>query len=1225
MKTQVIKAYLQIFLVVCAVFAFSYILDSAHLTRVSALEEIDLERGVSTCLSGDEGLCTEYPNSECQDHCDSDCIPTSIDGVSACELGTCFDPIEGICQPNSPKQKCLDSGGQFVDENDPICRQACCKIGNGVEALVTETQCNRFGEVEGVQTEYLPGVRNEISCLLLANTNEDGACIFDLAEGRSCIHQTKEYCISRGGEFNGGLLCTHPDLEMGYEKQASTKCFEDKVYWYDSEGNRENIYDANRVESWNNGELLATSESCELGNSRDYLANQDTCGNCNRFAGSACGQRTANEKLSDGDQDFVCRDLGCVDSYGNDRKNGESWCEYQGAFGIKEGSGITGGEKIEDSLGHYRAVDTPGSRHFRASCFDGEVSVNACDAYRNKVCVEERSKGDTSEDISSAGCVLNVWQLCLDYNTQVESEDLDEKVSQLEERNEDCLANPQCFLKNVSISENFNFAICSPKYSPSFDLQENPAGGEMICGSASQKCTVTWVKKISGWKPAINAGCLEPKFAEQMNDMCMSLGDCGASVNYQGDLTENYRVVNSPELGKEYIEGISDYHEPIEGEFVEINSSQYLEVIGGRHLQGFGEFVDQTPGGLVVLGGISGAMGAAMIYAPQFFTFSSSNIRTTTISSGGANAVVLSSYGIALAGAAVGFAITSMLIKLTGIGAGLDPLVTYGLLSSGSTAGTLISPAGGSPVSSSSWTPVIGWAIVAVVVIVVIVLKILGVGKTREQIVSFECEPWQPPLGGAGCEKCGSDGYDCSKYSCQSLGQTCRLINEDTEEEKCVDISPSDVTSPVISPSQEALSDGFSYESESGGVKVVSESDDGCIKADDTLIFGISVNEPARCVYDFEHTNNFNDMGRDFGDRSLFLEEHSQVFSGFDLRELGEFDLSEYDPNSREDVNFHVRCIDGNGNGKDSAEYVINFCVKPGEDVRSPGITLREPAREEILFNASSISASVYVTEPADCRWSLDSSEGYSEMTNNFNCANAVGERIIPWGWRCGTVFPIEKNEEKFYVQCLDQPWLNDSQLGERNEMNNAYEFILRRTNTPLVIESVTPFEASLEFGVEPATVDFVVETSGGADDGRATCYLLGDEMDLTFQTVHKDSFNQIFSGNYNIPVMCEDFVGNVATAASVFEVSLDVDSPKVTRVYDQGGNLVVVTDERGKCSFVKEEGSCSFDFNNGTLMTGTGVVHSTIFDGTTHYVKCNDKFDNVPGSCSVVVKGGGL
>ncbi len=1251
---------IQIFLLIGGVFAFAYIIKETNFENkillvekksinlsllsailklgikmifsekslVSALEPNDLSEGVATCVKGKDGsICQEYPKSECSSKCEGECFPTNRNNVPSCRLGTCFDPYIGTCQERAPEANCEEKGGEWLDDiagNVAECKKACCVVGEDVRPLVTKTECDYISKTSGIETEFRADLRDELACLALARQQVEGACVFELELERSCRFLTKGECLKNNGKFFEGTLCSAEELGMKYQKQATAKCVEgkDEIYWFDSEGNRENIYDANKARSWNNGEVLLKEEACKV------EGNQKTCGNCDRLFGSTCGQKTSEEKLSDNSIDVVCRDLRCKDKNSKIRENGESWCEYQGAVGSDKGSG-----------GFERAVDTPGSAHFRATCVDGGVQINSCADYRNEICIEQRDKREDGKEISSAACITNIWQLCLSYNTKVKGEG-EERTKSLEERDKKCTENPHCILKKVDIAKDFKFNLCAPRYSPGFDLQKNAEGGELSCAFANQKCTVVYVKKISGWKVEVNEGCLKQGFAEQLNDLCMSLGDCGASVNYIGDLTENYRVTRTPRLGESYLDKIKRYSEIVNGQFIEAeNITKYIDAIGGIEKLGGAFDPDYCKG--VPGGEISEALCPKDINAAGTIA----GLSGTVLATGGAIIASESPYlaGIsgALAGAAIGFAVTALLIQYTGIAAGLDPAVVWGLIGAGTAAGFLLGGtfaagalAGGasgglSAILSTALIPLVGWIILAVVVIIIVVFKAIGVGEIKKRIVEFQCLPWQPVLGGEKCNECGGDGYPCSKYACQSLGQTCRLINEDTNEEKCVDISPNDISSPVIKPWEEALSEGYRYEEISDkGFKILNKENDGCIASYTNLIFGISLDEPGYCKYDVKSTNNFDSMEFDFGGRNLFLEKHAQLFSMPDLTSLG---VSGYDPNRRAEFDFHIRCIDGNGNGKDSREYIINLCVEPGEDKTPPIVNGREPIREEVKFDAKKLDASIFINEPATCRWSLNDKK-YDEMENKFECENDIVDMASIFGWKCKTAFDINKDDNLFYVKCKDQPWYGENWQGEgvgeiganeskRNEMPDAYKFIVKRTKSPLSIDYIKPSNETLVFGVQPATVILEVKTSGGIDD-KATCNLFGSPIAETFGSVHKQIFSQIYTGEYEFPVMCEDLVGNSAEAISRFKVELDVDAPKVTRAYKREGSLIIVTNENAECRFVNGKDGCGFNFVNGSLMSGNEKIHSANFDSSIYHIKCADNWGNAPGECSVIVRG---
>ena len=254
-------------------------------------------------------------------------------------------------------------------------------------------------------------------------------------------------------------------------------------------------------------------------------------------------------------------------------------------------------------------------------------------------------------------------------------------------------------------------------------------------------------------------------------------------------------------------------------------------------------------------------------------------------------------------------------------------------------------------------------------------------------------------------------------------------------------------------------------------------------------------------------------------------------------------------------------------------------------------------------------------------------------MSGGMNCRDDIDERTLR-GWQCNGNVPIRDNETTYYIRCLDQPWLNESQQEKRNFNRESYSFKLKRSINALQIDSVTPNEQIISVGTEPASVSVVVKTSGGVD-GTARCGFYWQNSSLIdfaqglWTNVNKQTFQAIFSGVYELPITCVDLAGNTAESKSSFTVQIDNKAPEATRVFREDNNLVVITDEEAQCrvstnSPVKGESGCAYEWINGTSMGVKGKSHSIPWKaGTTYYIKCQDKFDRGPGtSCTIQIKG---
>jgi len=1182
---------------------------------------------VYTCpLTKNGTVCQQFDSTTCQSNCNQTCIPSASSTVGICAIGTCYDTREGTCTARSPRWACENSSGMWY--NDPlaganvvdasgnmICRKECCVLGSNAN-FVTDRQCQVAANRTGLQaTISYPD--NENDCLNSVRGQEMGACVYEYDYEKSCRFVTRDECRMMNGEFSFNYLCSNPTLNVTCTKENSTGCVDgsDEIYWFDSCGNRENIYDANRDASWNNGLVLPKAQSCSVSGVNNPLANQRTCGNCNYVQGSKCGVKTDRESLADGNQGFVCKDLSCVDEKGIKRANGESWCLYDGTVGDSK--------------------DVVGSRYYRRVCQDGEVTTEPCADYRNEVCVSGTSNLNGTI-IQTGNCRINLWQECLQYNQNGDSTS--------------CSLNSDCIKKTVFVDSDFTFDVCVPKYPEGFDLGTlfgrssydvgtygSSDNAQQICSMATQTCTMVETKELDGeWECKNGCGCATAAFDQQMNDYCTSLGDCGMKANWVGDVTANYDVKKkgvsrgrmlSPETFKQYAlpkpgQSISD------AGGTGINDSEFANRAEAATLNALGEqnYDTENPYSMysTISGVIGAAAGAAVMGGFGTATMAGGTIiaGTTTLTSG--SVVVTGAAGITTTVTAT----TAAPIVVTG-----GSVVTGGTLGGGAVAGTVAAgPAGATGMAplAAFLAPLMPFliAIAILAIAFMIYTTVIGWGKSRTTEFKFVCQPWIAPVGGSKCDVCNQNPIKpCSKYRCESLGTACQFLNEGTGNETCVAVSMNDASAPVISPDRSVLTLGYNYVNvNSMGYKLQSNDASGCLKEFTPVMFGISLDEPGRCRVDTNHTTKYDSMSMNFGENNLFLKNHSMVMLLPSLESLGIFGSN---PTRTATFNLFVRCEDARGN-KNVAEYDINFCIQPSDDHTAPAISGVLPVLPYLSSNATSKNVTMYTNEPASCRWSSEENN-YDSMANNFVCANGF-EQLTQRGWACNAVLPtpLRENDSSsvygYYVRCKDQPWLEENDT-KRNANAESFVYTLTRTSE-LKIDSVSPNNQTILISQEPASIELLAMTSGGYEGGGVCSYKIGNTF-IDFAELDGHRYRQVFTslgaGDWTIPIRCTDMTGNSANAEANFRVEVDSSAPIVTRVYNSNG-LVVVTDENSICSYSNSnsEGMCDFANVNASQMSGSGIVHSTGLDrGKVYYIRCVDGFGNAPNGCSIVVQGG--
>jgi hypothetical protein len=511
--------------------------------------------------------------------------------------------------------------------------------------------------------------------------------------------------------------------------------------------------------------------------------------------------------------------------------------------------------------------------------------------------------------------------------------------------------------------------------------------------------------------------------------------------------------------------------------------------------------------------------------------------------------------------------------------------------------------------------------------------------KQKQELVKFECLPWEPPTGGQNCEKCNEGELPCSEYRCKSLGQACEIVNPGTEEESCVWINKGDTAAPIITVWEDALSpDGLNYVPDNAisppnkGFKLL-QKPQGCLDPFTKLEFGILTNEPAQCKIDYDGlTKTHDEMGFFFGEQSLYVEEHTQrlkVPSPFseegdnagipEIHNDGTYTLA-------------VKCRDANGN-ENTAAVAFSFCVQEGPDVTQPVIegTSIESGKP-VTFQIDEVPIEVYVNEPAECRWSHQD-KSYDAMENEMSCATESFQINAELNYVCtGTLNEIKDREDNdFYFRCKDF----SKAPGGRNEMTSSYKLTLKGTEE-LAILSVGP-EGEFEGSTSTVEVNLTAETGFGANNGKAICYLSATPeiatsffaIDTDFKIYHGQSLF-LPAGEHTYFFRCIDAGGNSAEDGVTFTVIVDDDIPQIVRVFRDGSGLKIITDEVAECAYSLT--SCNYNFEDGLPLVYDDAVkkttHLTEWDSTvTYHIKCRDLNGNQPAGneCSIIAQGSEL
>jgi len=465
---------------------------------------------------------------------------------------------------NTPQKVCNDAEGTWLDDaecNVPQCSLGCCVIGTQA-SFVTLTRCKRLSGLFGLETNFRTDIGNEASCIAVAASQDEGACVYESEFDRTCRYTTRGDCLNAkteegqtsGTEFFEGYLCSAEELATNCGPSQKTTCIEgkDEVYFVDTCGNPANIYDAKKLKDksyWKT--KIDKSDSCGYNNKNGNAGNRG-CGNCDYFGGSICSKGSASYG------NYVCKDLNCYDTEnGNDYKNGESWCEYDGKVG--------------------EGLDAVGSRHFRHICINGEEMIEPCDDYRNKVCLQDdiEFRGQT---FTEAACRVNRWRDCMAQTDEEDCLNTDKRdcywlggaaftglsITPTTTSSSSTSSSGTTFSggstggfgggitaqatapitgyaskdKDSSSGVVFGGGACLPNVPPGLKFWDE-GDASNVCALGNSKCVVEYEKGVfTGKKITDNEECLDPPYAEKMNEVCVSLGDCGAYVNIANRFTK---------------------------------------------------------------------------------------------------------------------------------------------------------------------------------------------------------------------------------------------------------------------------------------------------------------------------------------------------------------------------------------------------------------------------------------------------------------------------------------------------------------------------------------------------------------------------------------------------------------------------------------------------------------------------------------------------------------
>ncbi len=1100
-------------------------------------------------------------------------IPVSaLDSESL--AGCCIDTDEGLCTPFSEKVPCeQDMNGEWYA--DPFCNinGGVCKEGccelDLMNFWVTQRTCEKKSELFGLTGNFREDVINEAACLGISESKKIGACIQEIGGNNVCAFTSYLECDSEGGIFKDGMLCSNEVLNSNCVKQSSIGCLE----------GRDEIY---WYDSCGNPENIYSSDrdsSWNNGivlpkeqscNSNSDNSNSNSCGNCDYGKGSFCQVASAGDReMRDGE--FTCKSRNCKNAPSTVDSKGEVLETKDRLLGESWCiyDGPIGDIKLE-GVSNF-SQDLVGSRHYRYICSEGKVEVDPCQDYRKEICVEK-----TTDDVSQAICRVNTWNQCLSANDEVGCDG---------ECTEECLLKPDCRIHLVNIANNFKFAVCVPKFPPGFNIDMLPeesgseedseelvpsgTSGETDGVDATEVCNLASATCKSTWKRKCPGGWT-----------CTDNCECHTQ--------EFTKKMNS------FCVSLGDC---------------------GVYANLMGENI--STGATIVKRGGKGR--APIQPALLGIAYMGLNLLPISIPASSESYDELDEILDPDSQVANPFPENFNDISAGGAG-GISSDTTYGYM---------------------TFLPVLGWIIQAAV----------GCNRIKTVKITFNCEPAATAIPGSTCDDCdGGELKPCSRYKCESLSPLCKLINENTGEDTCIAMEDQD-TDVIISPDKSVIDESvLSYEGITRRGFSVRTTNGECIDEFTPITFGIKTGAYSMCRLETT-PEAFYSMNMLFEEQEVFLKSHSREISLPSIDSMivdiigdgeGEDPLTyqeAYDEiyNAAEkltaDMNLYVKCI--NLFGEETAlDYKINFCVKPGPDTTAPVIKGILPKENSILkFGATEQDITVYLNEPADCKWGkvvpnlITPLENYNALPNTMDCSGESRDVSVGY-YSCNTTLEIGESPNSFFIMCRDQPWLGEN---ESRNIGEVYNYNLQLSGSNLKIDSISP-SGKLIAGVSPTTVNLEVKTSEGGYEGKSSCWYAiskeGSENNVYTRfpitgdsSTHQSPGLQFVEGKNKIKVKCEDKAGNTAEKEGEITLELDTTAPIVARIFREGSGLNILTNEEAECYYNPK--TCKFNIKEGeSITTALSESHSVEWNpDVAYHIKCQDVWGNQVSGCSIVAR----
>ena len=1101
--------------------------------------------------SGD--LCRYTDESNCAG--DSLKASTTCEQTSFCQLGCGVSTEEGLCFENMPKAASVSQDFTWVEDatcNIPQCKKGCCVLNNQY-SFITQARCKKETSVfPDLKLDFREEITTEQACLEEALATEEGCCAIDQ---NTCNFGTRSECLELSGEdaskFKKDTLCSNEKLSCECTPRHKLGILPGKedVYWFDSCGNPENVFDASQPD---NGIIKDPTCTASL--------NDPKCGNCDYSLGTVGAE-------VDTPNGFACVSVNCATTTidpntpgtGVPRRNGESWCVF------------------DDDKGPGQ--DTVGSRFHRYSCILGKEVKEECADFRQEFCIQGEKLTEVGR-FTEAKCKANNFESCTTIAKQ-----------------KDC--------ESELVDCQWLVDKCVPFVSPGSKFWEDEGSDKCAQGSDVKEFIFKDGSKPTGAIEAwISQRAAQCNTFGDCGDYVNVLGMRGESRFENSENIDTYKKKESffSHLTKNPLIKFGVTLGPL-------LAGPLLSTLGAGDIGKYDIFFGINrfgliPGALGITEPKQTFWGQEIKKLPVELKEGMgtiSNDKLWFVSKDKVYAVdekTVKELGLITPGRKPSLDLK----KLESLDKSELEKLDKSVVGDVGESGTYLTGEG------ASFGKVLNLALTGYLLYSVIDSLFFREPGQDKLTVAVTCSSWQAPTGGSDCGKC-DDNLDkpCTEYRCKSLGQLCDLINAGTGNETCVSMSPKDSTSPVITPNGNALqkSNTLTKTTFPGGFEGFKINE--VIEPFTPVSFGIITDEPAQCKLSFQQGIAYEDMKEDstFFGNNLFTIDH-RIALNLPL------DAATNELAIKNDgiYTLYARCQDKPGNTNDK-DYFIQFQIKAGPDLTAPVIEVTSfPPNAQIPHDVTTTPYSVFLNEPAECRYSF-SDKDYDQMTNDLKCSSVITP-VFYGLYECKTdIVGLNSEQDNIiYTRCRDQP---TAQLIDRNTNSESYIQVLKPSDPLKIVSLSPSGQVYKDSAtLEVKTADGA-ERDGTAQCGFSRTQSNFILFAQTNTSIHIQNLVNLPKAAYTYYIQCIDLANNIVSDKIEFEITVDNKPPEIINIYKDITTatqlLHLVTDEPSTCEY---SATGRFEIGGGKLMTGTDVTeHDAVLDSDTYYVRCKDTANN--------------